>query len=104
MILKTAIINLPSMKIMKVLFELKDSHGNKSTTAQHYDVMVMGDKAINSFFNGYDNKRPEPLCEVVAALSGKLKIDKNNKQFNNLTLLHKSVKFIYDKYNDSEIN
>jgi hypothetical protein len=92
------------MKIMKILFELKDSHGNNSTSVNYYEVMVMGNKAIVNFYNGYDSKRPEPLCEVVATLTGKLKIDKNNKQFNNLTLVHKTVKFIYDRYNDSEVN
>lgn len=98
------IIELPSkMKIMKVLYKLDNLNGlnRPASLPNHYEVMVMGAKEIESFYDGYDNRLPEPVVEVVANLVGKIKVDKNNKEYNNLTLIHKSAKFIYERNQES---
>jgi hypothetical protein len=83
---------------MKVLFQEVPIKNNFATTAlpNYYEVLLFGEKEIVNYWNGYDNKKPDPVCEVEAKLTGRIKVDVKGREYNNLTLIHKSIKFIYE--------
>ena len=88
------------LTVMKVLFkeELDTSTPIfKNTIPNYYQVMVYGKSTILEYWNGYNDKLPEPICEVKANLTGRIKVDSKQAEYNNLTLIHKSIKFIYDQ-------
>jgi hypothetical protein len=91
---------MPSgIQVMKVLFQINGS--SIQSVTNYYEVMVYGKTEILNYWNGYDDRRPDPICEVAAVLNGRTKVMKDGKQFNNLTLTHKSIKFIYEQYIES---
>lgn len=67
-----------------------------NTVTNYYEVFVYGQKEIVNFWNGIDNRKPAPICEVEAKLVGRLKISKEGKEYNNLTLVFKKINFIYE--------
>lgn len=86
---------------MKVLFkeELQPSSFQQQIP-NYYEVIVYGNKEILNYFDGWDDKRPDPICEVTAKLIGKIK-NHQDKEYNNLTLTHKSIKYIYERNQES---
>ena len=100
-IIKKQIKTLPSgLTIMKVLFkeELDMSTAMfKNTIPNYYEVMVYGKSTILQYWNGYNASLPDPVCEVLANLTGRVKVNPTGAEYNNLTLIHKSIKFIYEQ-------
>ena len=92
------------LQVMKVTFKevLPVSAFVTAALPNYYEVLIYGKNDISNYWNGYDNKRPTPLCEVEAKLIGRLKVGANNKNYNNLTLVHKSIKFNYEQSNESD--
>lgn len=88
---------------MKILFkeELPKVNFNVNTIPNLYEVFIYGQNEIVNFWSDYDNKRPEPIIEVEAVLVGRLKVGKDNKEYNNLTLKLIKKRFIYEQYNES---
>lgn len=90
---------LPSGVIMmKVLFKEINDNTKINTEDNYYEVLVYG-REIHNYFLGWDNNRPDPICEVTANLTGRIKVNKTGKQYNNLTLIHKNIKYIYEQRN-----
>ena len=89
---------------MKVTFKevLPVSAFVTAALPNYYEVLIYGKNDISNYWNGYDNERPAPLCEVEAKLVGRLKVGASNKNYNNLTLVHKSIKFNYEQNNESD--
>lgn len=102
-IIKKQISTLPNgLTIMKVLFKEELDQSTpifKNTIPNYYEVMIYGKSTILEYWNGYNDKLPEPVCEVKANLTGRVKVDVKGKEYNNLTLIHKSIKFIYEQRN-----
>jgi hypothetical protein len=86
---------------MKVLYQeiINPTIFNSTALPNFYEVMLYGDKEILNYWNGYNNKLPEPICEVEAKVTGRIKVDSKQREYNNLTLIHKSIKFIYEQRN-----
>jgi len=85
---------------MKVLFkeELDTSYPIfENKIPNYYEVMVYGKSTILTYWNGYNDKLPDPVCEVLANLTGRVKVNPTGAEYNNLTLIHKSIKFIYEQ-------
>ena len=91
---------MPSgLQVMKVTFKevLPDSNFVTAALPNYYEVLIYGKNDIANYWNDYDSRRPAPVCEVEAKLVGRLKVGSNNKNYNNLTLVHKSIKFNYEQ-------
>lgn len=88
------------LTIMKVLFKEELDTCNpilKNTVANYYQVMVYGKNTILEYWKGYNDRLPDPVCEVCANLTGRIKVDTKGQEYYNLTLIHKSIKFIYEQ-------
>lgn len=101
--MKQSIEQLPNkVQVMKILFEETKTDNVYTSAINYYEVFVYGKDEISNFWNGIDNKRPAPICEVEAKLIGRLKISKDNKEYNNLTLVFKKINFIYEQSNKGD--
>jgi len=102
-IIKRQIETLPNgLKVMKVLFkeELDTSSPIfENKIPNYYQVMVYGKSTILDYWTGHNPDLPPPVCEVRANLTGRIKVSVTGTEYNNLTLIHKSIKFIYEQRN-----
>ena len=100
-IIKKQIKTLPSgLTIMIVLFKEELDLSTpmfKNTIPNYYEVMVYGKSTILEYWNGHNDKLPDAVCEVLANLTGRVKVNPTGAEYNNLTLIHKSIKFIYEQ-------
>ena len=86
--------------MMKVLFkEIIDTSSPmfQNNQANFYQVLVFGKITCLDYWNGWDKNLPDPICEIEATLTGRQKITTQGKEYNNLTLIHKSIKYIYEQ-------
>lgn len=84
--------------MMKVVFkEIVDTSSTlfQNSIPNYYEVLVFGKKTLLEYWNGWHDKLPDPVCEVTANLTGRMKVS-GEKDYNNLTLIHKSIKYIYE--------
>lgn len=83
---------------MKVLFkEIEEANTDiKNSEANYYEVLVYG-REIHNYFTGWNENLPDPICQVSVKLTGRIKVHKSGTEYNNLTLVHKSIKYIYEQ-------
>jgi hypothetical protein len=96
---------MPSgLQVMKVTFKevLPASTFATAALPNYYEVLIYGKNDIANYWNGYDSRRPAPICTVEAKLVGRLKTGSNNKNYNNLTLVHKTINFNYEQNIESD--
>lgn len=70
--------------------------GNLNTVIYYYDCFLYGKKEIAETWSHYRDDLPAPPVTVTAVLTGKISVSPSGKQFNNLSLRIKTIKFHYD--------
>lgn len=86
--------------MLKVVFEeLIDTSSPLmlNTEKNYYEVLAYGKKTCLEYWNGWNENLPDPVCEVTAKLTGRVKKYQDDKEYYNLTLIHKSIKYIYEQ-------
>lgn len=74
-----------------------DALGRFNEAANIYHVFIYGEKEIAAAWSTYrDNWPPPGTVTVLAALKGRLKIDKAGNHYNNITLELKKITFNYE--------
>lgn len=100
-IISKEIKHLPTgLPVLKVLFKEEIDTTSPlmiNTEVNYYEVLAYGKKTCLEYWNGWNDKLPDPVCEVVAKLTGRVKENKDGTKYYNLTLIHKSIKYNYEQ-------
>lgn len=86
-------------KYQKILIRVDptpDSLGRITGAINYFDVFIYGEKEILSIWSNYNDKLPDPPVTVLGNLVGKLKLDKNKNEYNNITIRANKIIFNYD--------
>jgi len=73
-----------------------DRLGRLNTLVNYLDCFIYGKKEIAEAWSGYRDNLPAPPVTVTVKIIGRLKTDKNGKEFNNITLRLINITFHYN--------
>jgi len=72
-----------------------DSLGRFSEAVSFYDVFIYGKNEIFNAWNDYRKEYPAPIVTAVVYLIGRIKYDKQQRPYNNITLRLKQIIYHY---------
>lgn len=94
----TTLANSPR-KVQRIQIQtqpLPDSLGRFTEAVNYFDVFIYGANDITNAWNDYRPAYPMPIVTATVYLIGRVKYDKQQRPYNNITLRLKQISYHYE--------